>query len=425
MRRAARPELATAAALVAVATIAVGNLLRSGGTVLGVPTPPFLAPIRLQADPLALVAALVLAGAVWLAPRALRLPVPAFVGVSLLATLAVRLAVNAGRYGTGEWDRVFDAKRSFEAVNEYLPALRALQYGPRFLLDRFAELIPSLPPHAAAHPPGGLLLLDALGVSTPAGMAAVCIGAGVLATPPAYAAARVVVGERSARIATLLLVLSPDAVLLGATSADAIYLLLAMLAAWPLALWAVRGSRRGLVAGALAVAVGTFFAWSLPAVAAWAAILARRRAVGLVLACAVTTSLLYLGLWAATGYDVVGAFRGTERVYRFSVASERPYAYWVFGSPVAFLTVVGLPIAWLFLRAVTRRQQAAVALAVVIGVAAVIGFTKAETERIWLFFAPLACIAAAPLLSERRLRWVLAGLALQALAIELTFATVW
>ena len=425
MRRAARLELATAGALVAIATMVTGTLLRSGGTVLGVPTPPFLAPIHLQAHPLALVAAAVLAAAVWLAPRTLRLPAPAFAAISLIATSAIRLAVNAGRYGTGEWDRVFDLERSFEAKNEYLPALNALQYGPGFLLDRFAELIPSLPPHAAAHPPGGLLLLDGLGVSTSASMAALCIGAGVLATPVAYATARVVLQERAARIATLLLVLSPDAVLFGATSADAVFLLLGMLAAWPLALWAVRGSRPGLALGAVAVVAGTFFAWSLPAIAAWAAVLARRRAVGLVMACAAATGLLHLGLYAATGYDVIGALRGTEDLYRFSVASKRPYLYWLFGSPVAFLVVLGLPIAWLFLRAVSQRRETAVALAVVLAVATLLGFTKAETERIWLFFVPLACIAAAPLLPERRLRLVLGLLALQGLAIELTFDTVW
>ncbi len=408
----------------------IGVVLRAGGTVIGVPTPPFLAHGDLAAHPLALVAVAVLAGAVWLAPRTLRLPVPAFAAVTLVATLAVRLAVNASRLGVGEWDRVFDLQRSFEAKNEYLPALNALRYGPRFLLDRFAELIPALPPHAAAHPPGGLLVLDAFGVSTPAGMAALCIGAGVLATPLAYATARAVLGERHARIATLLLVLSPDAILLGATSADALYLLLGMLAAWPLALWAVRGSRGALAAGAVAAALGTFFAWSLPAVAAWAAVLAWRRggwrrAATLAAACGAAAAVLYLALAAATGYDVIGAFRGTESLYRFSVASMRPYAYWVFGSPVAFLVVLGVPIAWLFLRAAAERRDAAVALAAVLAVAAVIGFTKAETERIWLFFTPLACLAAAPVLAERRLRLVLALLAVQALAIELTFDTVW
>ena len=60
-----------------------------------------------------------------------------------------------------------------------------------------------------------------------------------------------------------------------------------------------------------------------------------------------------------------------------------------------------------------------------IAIAAVAGFTKAEVERIWLFFAPLVCLAAASALAARRLRPVLGLLAVQALAWELLLNTVW
>ena len=55
---------------------------------------------------------------------------------------------------------------SFEAGNEYLPGLPALSYGTHFYLDRFAELVPSLPVNVAGHPPAPLLLLHALGLTT-------------------------------------------------------------------------------------------------------------------------------------------------------------------------------------------------------------------------------------------------------------------
>ena len=58
-----------------------------------------------------------------------------------------------------------------------------------------------------------------------------------------------------------------------------------------------------------------------------------------------------------------------------------------------------------------------------IAVAAVLGFTKAETERIWLFLAPFVCLAAAE--SGAPLRPVLAALAAQALVYEVLFETVW
>ena len=58
-------------------------------------------------------------------------------------------------------------------------------------------------------------------------------------------------------------------------------------------------------------------------------------------------------------------------------------------------------------------------------VASLGGFTKAETERIWLFMVPLACAAAAPWLRTARLRAVLAFLAAQVILIELLYETVW
>jgi hypothetical protein len=94
----------------------------------------------------------------------------------------------------------------------------------------------------------------------------------------------------------------------------------------------------------------------------------------------------------------------------------------VLGSPVAFGVVLGLPIAAYALRA---RGPAALAIAAVVAVSATAGFTKAETERIWLFLVPFACIAAAAALPRERLAPVLAALAAQALAIELFFDTIW
>jgi hypothetical protein len=165
-------------------------------------------------------------------------------------------------------------------------------------------------------------------------------------------------------------------------------------------------------------------------VAAWAAVVALlrggiRRALVLAAACAAAAAALYAVLAAATGYDVIGALHETNAIYRFSVASRRPYAFWVFGSPAAFLVVLGLPTAWLALRALGRRDDLAVAIGAVIGVAAVLGFTKAETERIWLFLAPFVCLAAAAAAPTGSLRPLVAALALQALVYEAAFDTIW
>ena len=400
-----------AAAAVALATIAVGW-----------PHDPFIGHWRPQADPLLTVSVACFAAAVALAPRLVAPHVPAwaFAAASLGLTLVLRLALAAGGAGTEQWSVMFDT-RGFEGPNEYLPALGALDFGAGYFVDRFAELVPSLPVHAAGHPPGLLLTLHALGIDSPGGMAALCIGVGSLSAPLTYLVGRRLLDEQPARVAALLLALAPGALLFGATSADAVYLTLGLVAAWLLA-----AGRR--VAGAVALAVASFFAWSLLAVGAWAALVTWRRdgwraAVLLAAVCGGGLVVFYAVLHAATGFDPLGTLRSTEEVYRAGIASMRPYWYWLFGSPVAFLVVLGLPISWLALRALGRGDRLAVAIFAVIAVAALGGFTKAETERIWLFLAPFVCLAAA---TERLpLRPVLAALAVQAVLYELAFETVW
>jgi hypothetical protein len=186
-----------------------------------------------------------------------------------------------------------------------------------------------------------------------------------------------------------------------------------------------------VLGGALLAAV-SLFAWSLLAVGAWAAILAWRRrglrsAIELSAICGVLLLALHGAFSALTGFDPIGTVRATEEVYRLGIASIRPYWYWLFGSPVGFLLVLGLPISWLALRELARGTPEAVAIFAVLAIAAVMGFTKAETERIWLFFAPFVCFAAARALTRRPglLVPVAAALALQALIHEGLSDTVW
>ena len=86
---------------------------------------------------------------------------------------------------------------------------------------------------------------------------------------------------------------------------------------------------------------------------------------------------------------------------------------------------MGAPIAAAWLVATRRGHDVAVALAAVVVIAAVLGFTKAETERIWLFLVPPACVAAATVLPADRLRPVLAFLAVQGLAVSFLLNTIW
>jgi methylthioxylose transferase len=427
--RASRDEVAVAAAGFAAmaATVAAGlYLARDRGQELGLPYPPLVGRWDPAATWWALAVAAVLAAGAWAGPRLVRMGSPlAFAALVYALTLAARLALGAASRGPDEWWRVFDPD-SFEGANEYPAALGALRYGGGFFLDRFAELVPALPVHAAGHPPGLLLLMHWLNITSAQSLAALCLLGGAAIAPLVYATGRTVTDERTARCAALLTALSPSVLLFGATSADALFAVLGLLAAWPLA----SGRPAARAAGALALAVGSLFAWSLLAVGGWAALLAWRRhglrnAARLVLLCGGVLLAVHALLAATTGFDPIGTLRATERVYRFGIAGERPYAFWLPGSPTAFLLMLGLPTAWLALRALAAGEPAAVAIFGVIAAAAVGGFTKAEVERIWMFLAPLACIAAATRLEPHSVRPVLALLGVQALVWELAWNTVW
>jgi hypothetical protein len=411
----------------AAATVTSGALIRHLHGGLGAATPPFVMVWGPRVHLLAAVSAVAAAGGVALAPRLPRRPV-AFIFAVLALALGLGLAMNLARIGVAGWSAIFDLgpHGSFEAPNEYLPGLPALSYGAGFYLDRFAELVPSLPANVAGHPPGPLLVVHALGIRTAAPAAALCIGVGVLGAPLTYALGRALCDERDARVAAVLFACSPLTLLFGVTSFDYLYATCGVAAA-SLLVSARPSTRAG---GAVALAAASLMSWALLACGAWAGIVTWRRrgpraAVALAAACAAACLALNGVLAAAYGYDPIGTLRATEAVYRHSVASVRPYAFWAAGSPVAWGVMLGLPIAAAALRSAVRGDDAAVALAVVLAVAALAGFTKAETERIWLFLVPPACVAAAPSIRHARITVVVALLLAQALVVETLFDTIW
>jgi hypothetical protein len=416
--------------VVAAAVTAIGVGVRAFGHTMGTRTSPFVLSWLPQADAWwTLAAAAGLGALVVVGPVLLRGPVGGYlVGLTALAA-AAGLAVNAARHGTYGWDAIFDLgpHGSFEAKNEYLPALPALSYGDRFFLDHFAELVPALPINAGGHPPGLLLLLHWTGLTTAPRMAALCIGATVLCAPLTYALARGCdSSERRARVAGLLAAAAPSLLLFGIASADAVYAAVGTAAAALL----VQRSWWWRAAGTMVLAAGAFMAWSLLGAGALAVLFTWRRdgradAARLAVACAVPFLALNAILAGAAGYDPIGTLHATSDLYARSLARVRPYAYWWIGSPVAWAVMLGLPTAGAWLVATRRGGRLAVALAVVVAIAALAGFTKAEVERIWLFLVPPACVAAATVLPPGRLRVALAALAVQALAVDLLFQTIW
>ena len=409
--------------------MAVGLWLTLSGTYLGTPLAPFLmswAPH--PAWPLA-GAAVVALGAAALAPWAMgRIRGRRTFGIVLYAgSLAVSLAVNASRRGPAGWSHVFDLSGhgSFEASREYLPALAQLHQGVRYYVGHFASLLPYLPTHAKGNPPGPVVAMHLLGITTAGRLAAVCIAAAAASSPLAYLLGRELGDERRGRLAGVLMLFSPTAVLFGVTSVDAVFAALGTAAAWLLV--SPRVWRRAT--GCALVAVASFSSWLLLAIPVWAVLVTLRRegaraAAVLAVAAAGAVLLLTAALAVLLNYDPVGILRSLTRIYSAGAAAHRPYEFWLFGSPAAWVALLGLPIAWFAARALTGGDPAALALAVIIVISTVAGFTKAETERIWLPFVPLACVAAAAL-PIGRLRTLLGALAVQALVFEVLFGTVW
>ncbi|MDQ6729455.1 MAG: hypothetical protein M3022_03915 [Actinomycetota bacterium] len=424
-RRSLPAGLVAATAVTAIA----GLWLTLSGTYLGTPLAPFLMSWAPHPAWPVVIGVVVSLGAAALAPWAMARIRGSVTFGAVLATgsLAVGLAVNAARTGPSGWSHVFDlgGHGSVEASREYLPALAQLHQGVHYYVGHFASLLPHLPTHTKGNPPGPVVAMHLLGITTAGRLAAVCIAATALSAPLAYLLGRELGDERRGRLAGILMIFAPAAVLFGVTSVDAVFTALGTAAAWLLV--SPRVGRRA--AGCALVAVASFSSWLLLAIPVWAVLVTLRRegaraAAALAVAAAGAVLLLTVVLAVLLDYDPVGILRALARMYSAGAAAHRPYVFWLFGSPAAWTAMLGLPIAWFAARALSGGDPAALALVALIVVSTVAGFTKAETERIWLPFVPLACVAAAAL-PIGRLRPLLGALAVQSLAVEVLFETLW
>src|SRR3954471_554986 len=159
-------------------TVVIGLSLDWNGTQLGVPHPPFIGAYGPQANVMELITIPCFVAAVALVPWLLRAREALFAAGLFATTLILPLPLNTGRGGTHQLDRALFVGPKGEGKNEYLPSLAAFDYGPRFVLDRFAELVPSLPVHSAGHPPGLLVVMHYLSLDTSPRLTAFILFAG-------------------------------------------------------------------------------------------------------------------------------------------------------------------------------------------------------------------------------------------------------
>jgi hypothetical protein len=417
-----------AALVVAVAAMA-GRALLAGGVDIFLPFPPLLAewlPHVGPGTPVAVVVAvLVVTRGPDLAGRLAWRPLLA-VGYAAAVAWTVALALVDG------WRR--GVVERLASSQEYLHDVpRVTDVGA--MLRTFADHILTDRPgfwttHVGAHPPGALLTfvwLERLGFGGggPAGLFVMLAGA---SAPVAVAIAVRALGAADlARRALPFGVLLPGAVWVG-VSADGMF---AAVLAWGVALLAVGCTGRGPRADLAALAGGVLLGWclylsyglvlgGLPALAVLVA--TRNVRAG---ALAAVGTLAVAGAFTASGFWWFTGFERVQVIYAASIASTRPYAYFVWANLAAVLFALGPAVV-----AGVRRAgalPARVALLAGAGLAAILladlsGMSKGEVERIWLPFAVWLVIPCALL---PRARYWLAAQAALALAVNHLLLTVW
>src|SRR4051812_13434924 len=153
--RAPRGSVRLAAGVLVIAAVAVGELARRSGTDLGAPRAPFFLspPLFAAHHPLWPLPTLALALAVGVAlARAPGLPGWLFLGSAFALALGARLGLAVAQRGVREW--WWPLVRPGARDTEYPAASHLVAHDPLRFIDRFAQLVPSLPVHPAGHPAG-------------------------------------------------------------------------------------------------------------------------------------------------------------------------------------------------------------------------------------------------------------------------------
>ncbi len=303
---------------------------------------------------------------------------------------------------------------------------------PGDFLTGFVDNIDDYPAHVRAHPPAmvlGLWGLDQAGLGGEWAAAFVILAIAATAAPAALIAMRALAGEDSARRAAPYLVLTPLALSIG-TTADALYMAVGAWGVCAVVLAILGTGRRSDVlalVGGLLLGLTIFLNYGLVLLALipLAVAVAKRRVRPIAVASAggliVVLAFLAAGFWWLDGLNV------TRREYSQSVASTRPYDYFLLNNLAVIALVIG-PVAFV---ALTRLRDKSAWLLVGGGLGAILiadvtGLSKAEVERIWLPFLIWVLLATASLpASTAWMRSLLAVQAVVAIVIGVHVETIW
>jgi hypothetical protein len=371
-----------------------------------------------------------------------------FAAVLLLLSLALPLALFLVREDLPRLGSQFLIYRGEEYFDD---ARRVTALGD--FLARYTELAPKLSLHGRVHPPGFATFLYAIGRTfspTPlaAGIAVVVVFA--VGTLLAWRAFALVLDERGARIAALVLLAAPSLLDYACTSMDAVFygiacavLFAAFLALsehgrWWHAVLAGLTLYAGMFSSFSAVPLGLFIA--LYAALTWWERRSWRVPVQLAIAL-VSFAAAYGIVRYGAAFDLWESFkvaRGLHYQIMGKTIGRSVTSAWgpiTVGNCAAFLIGTGLAIVPLFARGIltgltsSKVRPLFLATAVSLAVICAGGVYTMETERILLFAIPWLAVsgvaaAATPLSGPAVVVLVCAGW-VQALGMELFFFTLW
>ena len=302
--------------------------------------------------------------------------------------------------------------------------------------------------HTRTHPPGAVLFLYGVKQLLGPGInAAAWVAVAITATAvvPFYLLARDLAGQRTAAIATSIYPVVPSLVLFGATSMDGVFLV-------PL-IWATFFMRRTIARPSLGNAMATGIVLTISLMMSYVTV-----CIGLMMliyavlelhpnskpfwrvagAFAISGIVIAAFLWLIyllSGFNYLQCFKASRYfdhyLMRTSHLSFGRYVDISFSNLMAFLIGMGLPVVVLWWKEMGRSDRFIRA-----GTMAIVAFSFAklfthETERIWLFFAPVAILAAASWIAklgpERRrvLEWTLGLSFAQVWVFQLLLYTIW
>lgn len=432
------PVVAMAVAAVAlVAFVIAGRDHRVGfGFFL---MPPVYGYWLVPVDPLALIGVPVGLIVTWISwwVTSRRVPTGLALGLLIIAGvgMAAAIALVHGRTGdltrgvTNDDPKFFYYSKDLHLVDEY---------GVRGFVENHPQLSALFASgNAKTHPPGILLLLNALfQLFDSAFVVATAIAVlSMAAAISAWSIARTLGGEPAGRIAAALTVAAPGMLILAYGSMDGVYATLLSAAA---AVFMIAIARRsfgwGILAGVV-LGIGTFFTYAtvFVALAAALAILVQRAGVRVLAAAALGGLAVLVALRIGLGWDLLADYATVPDV-------ARPYdAYWILGSPAAWLIYAGLPlaglgIAGLFVPGAHRPVLPAILIAIMIIWATLppefTHLRPGEVERTWAFLYPILAACAGPVIDrwtvgKRRRGVIIAGLVMLSLAQAVLVQALW